>query len=405
MHDEHLIVISADTHAGAAPSQYRDYLASRWHDEFDAWLPNYSTDWQDLLTEDASRNWDSVRRQDELDADGIAAELILPNTIPPFFPEPHLAGTLPGTDEEYQRRWAGLQAHNRWVHDFCAEVPDRRRGVIQVLPNNVDDAVAEIEWAAQQPNLCGVLLPSVPPNTIDPLYVARYDPIWKACLEGDLPVVTHAGGGAPTLPADPASMPILIYEYGFWSHRTLWHLILGGVFERFEGLRYVATEQGGPSWFSRLAAALDTKFSMLTDPKKQTIAFDPSGLAAMSLLPSEYMRRNCWVTASFCQPHEIPYRHDVGIDRIMWGTDYPHTEGTTPHSREALRATFAGLPDDEIRAILSENAAQVFGFDLDALRPFADAVGPTLADIHEPLTAVPPDSTSYAFLPEYQATY
>ncbi|WP_419919560.1 amidohydrolase family protein [Candidatus Poriferisocius sp.] len=402
---ERVTIVSADTHGGADLRGYRWYLESDLHEEFDAWADDHSTEWPDLLDEDANRNWNTDRRRGELEADGIVAEVVFPNTSPPFYPEPHLAGTLPANEGEYRRRWAGLRAHNRWLVDFCAEAAGFRRGLIQVFPNVVEDAVGEIEWALGQPGLCGVLFPSVPPNTLEPVYRRLYDPIWRLCAEAGFPVVTHARGGAPTLPADPATLPVLIYEYGFWSHRTLWHLVLGGVFERHPGLRYVITEQGGPSWLSRLKVALDTKFETLVDPNKQTVRFDNQEMVSRSMLPSEHIARNCWLGASFCQPHEMPHRYDVGVHRIMWGSDYPHREGTTPHSREALRATFAEVPAGETRAMLGENAASLYGFNLSALNDRAAQVGPTFSELAVPLEAAPADSTSYAFHPEYIATY
>ena len=398
-------VVSADTHGGADLLEYRPYLDAALRAEFDGWAEHHATDWRDLEGPDAPRNWDSDRRRRDLEADGIVAEVVFPNTIPPFFPEPHLAGTLPATEADYRRRWAGLKAHNRWVADFCAQAAGFRRGLVQVFPNVVEDALAEIRWAIDQPDLCGVLLPSVPPNTLEPLYRPAYDPLWRLCAETGFPVVTHAGGGAPTLPDDPATLPVLIYEYGFWSHRTLWHLVLGGVFERHPDLRYVITEQGGPSWLSRLAAALDAKFDTLVNPTKQTARIDGSAMASMSMLPSEYIARNCWLGASFCQAHEMAYRHDVGVDRIMWGSDYPHREGTTPHSREALRAAFADVPAPETQAMVGSNAAELYGFDQAALDERAAQVGPELAELAVPLDEPPADSTSYAFHPEYVATY
>ncbi|MDZ4825574.1 MAG: amidohydrolase family protein, partial [Actinomycetota bacterium] len=117
----------------------------------------------------------------------------------------------------------------------------------------------------------------------------------------------------------------------------------------------------------------------------------------LSLTPSEYFARNCWIGASFLRPIESTLCHDVGIDRIMWGSDYPHTEGSYPYSREALRAAFAGTPEPEVRAMLSENAATVYDFDLAALD--ALGIGPTVEEIAQPLLTVPEDSSCNAFDP------
>ena len=81
----------------------------------------------------------------------------------------------------------------------------------------------------------------------------------------------------------------------------------------------------------------------------------------------------------------------------MWGSDYPHDEGTTPFSREGLRIAYAGLPREEVAAMVGGNAARVYGFDLALLDALAAKHGPTVAEIAEPLAAVPPEATSPAF--------
>ncbi|HRE00260.1 MAG TPA: hypothetical protein PLV68_03115 [Ilumatobacteraceae bacterium] len=141
------IIISSDTHAGADLREYKPYLASKWHDEFDAWADAYSSPWDDLVNDTADRNWDSDLRLQQTQADGVVAEVLFPNTIPPFFPSISNIVPLPKDDTDYQRRWAGIQAHNRWLVDFCSKAPDQRRGLVQVFPHKVDDAVAEIKWA------------------------------------------------------------------------------------------------------------------------------------------------------------------------------------------------------------------------------------------------------------------
>jgi len=139
-------VVSADGHAGADLLDYRPYLESEYHDRFDAWAATYVNPYEDLLHGDAERNWDSARRLADLERDGIVAEVLFPNTIPPFYPSMSLSAQQPSA-EEYELRWAGLRAHNRWMADFCAEAPGRRAGTCQVLLGNMDDAVAEVRWA------------------------------------------------------------------------------------------------------------------------------------------------------------------------------------------------------------------------------------------------------------------
>ena len=103
-----------------------------------------------------------------------------------------------------------------------------------------------------------------------------------------------------------------------------------------------------------------------------------------------------YVGAAFPAPGDANAMRRIGIDRIMWGSDYPHMEATSPHSRESLRRTFAGWKPDELRQVLSENAAKVYNFDLPKLAALADAHGPTVDELAEPITELP-ESQSPAF--------
>ena len=96
-----------------------------------------------------------------------------------------------------------------------------------------------------------------------------------------------------------------------------------------------------------------------------------------------------WVGASFPKPTDMAARHVVGPDRFMWGSDYPHDEGTAPTRREHLRQVTREVPEDELRMMLGENAANLYGFDLDALAPLAERYGPTVDELRRPLEQLP----------------
>ena len=104
-------------------------------------------------------------------------------------------------------------------------------------------------------------------------------------------------------------------------------------------------------------------------------------LAAMlqgkiSKLPSDYFGTNIFIGASTMSKEEIRRRYVIGTDVVMWGTDYPHPEGTWPHTLAKLRADFAEVPVDDTAELLGLTAARVYGFDLDELRPIAARSGP-----------------------------
>ncbi len=393
-------VVSSDGHAGADLYDYKPYLASRWHDDFDAWAPTYVNPYADLQAPTAYRSWDSARRLEETEADGITAEVLFPNTVPPFFESSQLTA-LPPTPADYDRRWAGVQAHNRWLVDFCKETPGRRAGVFQVFANDIDDALAEVRWAAEQGVLTGgVLLPSVPPNAGLPgFWEPYYDPFWAVCQELDVPVQVHGGGGLPDYGEHIAARAMMLIELPWFAHRPVWHLIFGGVLERFPDLRVVLTEQG-MAWLPRGLETLDWFHRRMTLPDSAESLFFGEVAVGMAMKPSEYFARNFWMGASFLRPSEAPIAGDlVATERVMWGSDYPHSEGSLGFTTEALRAAFGGKPEAEARAMVETNAATFFGFDLDALRPVADRIGPSPAEVARPLAPddYPTASTCNAF--------
>ncbi|RRR44591.1 amidohydrolase [Mycolicibacter terrae] len=387
--DDRYVVISTDTHAGADLYGYKPYLPASLHDEFDAWAKAYASPFDDLIVATANRNWDHDLRITEMDDDGVAAEVLLPNTVPPFFPTtPNITINLPRTRAEFEKRWAGVQAHNRWQVDFCGLAPTRRRGLIQVFPNDIELALTEIRWGAAQACFGGVLIPPVSPGDpqVAPLFHTRYEPIWELCADLDLTVVQHAGAGSPEMPMDqPASNAVLITEMALWAQRTLSHLILAGVFERHPTLRFVPTEQG-TLWVHQQLMMLDAMVpTMKSEANNRTYGmFGGSSVDEMTLAPSEYARRNCYL-ASELTPYDVATIDYLGADHIMWGSDYPHEEGFTPHSKLAIRWALHDRTQDECRRILGGTAARLYRFDLDALAPVAAKIGPTVAEVATPL--------------------
>jgi predicted TIM-barrel fold metal-dependent hydrolase len=395
------IVISADGHTGADLLDYKPYLERQWHDEFDAWAKDFSNPFSDLVTKDATRNWDNEKRQRELESNGVVAEVLFPNTIPPFFDRGSLIMNIP-TPGEYARKWAGLRAHNRWLVDFCADLPGRRAGIAQILMNDVDDACAEIRWAKEAGLTGGVLVPGVPPGVtqVPQLSSPTYDPIWATCAELDVPINSHGGGGSPGFAFEaPSDRAVGLLEVTFYSHRTMWHIMYNGAFERHPNLKLVLAEQG-LGWVPRTLATLDEFYFRFCTEGAVEHAIAGDIARVLSHPPSEYFQRNCYVTASSVRPIEFTVRSEIGGGaRIMWGADYPHLEGSFPYTTEALRCAFAGVPADEVHLMLAEVPAEVYGFDLVQLQDVADRVGPTRAEIGEPLMEIPVDSGCNTFEP------
>jgi predicted TIM-barrel fold metal-dependent hydrolase len=392
---QHYTIISADCHAGGNHAQYREYLDPAYRDEFDAWLGNYKNPFRDLQDDGRTRNWDDERRISDLNADGIVAEVVFPNTVPPFFPTGIVVAPAPDASN-YELRLAGIRAHNRWLADFVAAHPERRAGLVQIFLNDVDDAVEHVRWGKEH-GLRGVLLPGVSPDTpwIDPLFSPKYDPLWAVCEELEMPVTHHSGGsGIPNFGRHPFTTVMFVLETGFFANRALWHLMMSGVFDRFPNLKLVMTEQGS-AWVPDLIARLDSLHDRMVNGRIGELGVPED--AVLKLEPSEYFRRNCFIGASFPSPSDAARFHEIGIDNIMWGSDYPHNEATFPYSRESLRLAFSDWDEADLRKIFSENAARVYGFDLAKLAPLAEGVGPTVTEVATPLDKAPADAASPAF--------
>ena len=393
--DDHYILISADAHAGADLWDYKPYLEQKWHADFDEWAKQVEARTA-MMREamkslgmkkvvgvdgdpvaDADRNWNSERRLREQSADGWVAEVIFPNTQPPFAPLPASEFEAPQTGDDYERRFAGLQAHNRWLADYVSQAPERRAGCAQIFLGDVEGSVGEIEWAADaQPARrhraagCAARLgraPALRPGLrADLVRVrgerdARQPPQRRrharlravpARVDGDV----HARGdvvGTPRAVAPDVQRSVRAPPGpALREHR--------------DGHRVVA----------RGAPRLDSFFERMKYGHGSERFFGREATKDMSLTPSEYWRRQCHVGASFLRPTEVILRHEVGIDNIMWGVDYPHIEGSQPYTRIHLRRTFAGLPADEVEKMVSLNAAKLYKFDLDALPSARRAVLP-----------------------------
>lgn len=379
-----LTIVSCDCHAGAPPDDYREYLDPAYRARFDevrvdaerlerrsaevigagAMSPD-SDDERAAL----SARWTPERRLAQLDADGISAEVLFPQpagrAAPPFynvFGHP-LDPADPGAAA------AGCRAYNRWLADFCAGSPQPERHAGLALVGIVDDvpaAVSEIEWA-KRAGLRGIILRSQPLSGHgwhDP----RYEPIWSACEALEMPIHTHGGEGLE-LGDLPGSRSIFFTEVCWFAHRLFWHLLWSGVLERHPKLELVFTEQFAdwvPGMLQRLDMQYEGTVSSLTLSE------------GLSRSPSAYWARQCHVGASFMSADECAMRHEIGVPTILWGSDFPHDEGTWPDTKAALHTTFDGVPPDELRAMLGENAIRLYGFDAAALAPHVDRIGPAI---------------------------
>jgi predicted TIM-barrel fold metal-dependent hydrolase len=166
-------------------------------------------------------------------------------------------------------------------------------------------------------------------------------------------------------------------------------LLFGGVFERFPGVKVVQTEQQG-AWYGDVLKELDSRWN----------GFRLQIGDQFETPPSELLRSHYFVGASFQSRFEAETAIAQGYaDNIMWGSDYPHPEGTyrypeegeeVPMTHLAMRNTYHGLPAEPVRKMLGENGVRVYGFDRDALATVAARINaPTLAELSHPIEERP----------------
>jgi len=382
------LVISSDCHAGLPPEQYRDYLDPQYREAFDLALPiqieetkkaaqkflvaDINAEWRKGREDLLSGAWDHDQRVKVMDGDGIAGEVIYPDGITEMNMPPFGAGLSMPTDEPIvpELQWAGARAHNRWLAELCQMDPARRAGVaLCPMLWDVDEAVKEVKWAKEN-GLRGILIPTRW-GKLDAYHHPKYDPVWAACQDLGMIVNLHSGA-APMedYGEERGMMGIYISEVCWCAYRPLTFMLWGGVFERFPQLRLMVTE-GTAVWVPEYLRLLDFRYA--DTPYSAKLGDYTSHL---SMKPSEYFSRNVMVGASCMPRREAEMRHQIGIENIAWGSDYPHPEGTWPQTRAQMRETFLDLPEDEVARMLGTNLADFYGFDNAKLQKVAAQIGP-----------------------------
>jgi predicted TIM-barrel fold metal-dependent hydrolase len=398
MSQDPYVLITSDTHAGGSHAQYREYLDPQYRARFDEWRGGYKNPEQKHYGERKLRNWDFEIRSRDQNSQGVVGEVIFPNTVPPFWAKPLVMPPSAVRPEDFELYWAGIRAHNRWMADFCAEDPVRRAGIGVILPNDLDAAVKEIEFIAKAGLRGGVLLPLIAPDAtwLKPLYDPSWERVFAAIHDHDLVMNHHTGAGIPDHGNSLVGQAVWMSEVTWYAQTGYRHLLLSGVFERYPNLKYIITESGC-AWAGPLLKQLDNIHHAIKRGVQGEIAYH--GEWALKAPPSEYARRNCFYGASFPAKADLDGIDAVGEDNVLWGNDYPHYEGTFPYTLESLRLTFNDMSEARRRKVLGLNAARLYKFDLEALKPLAAQFGPTPEQVSQPLPVqdIPRDSLCYLF--------
>ncbi len=291
---------------------------------------------------------DPEQRLVEQDTDGICGEVMYPSLSMFTF-----------ALQDAKIKEAAFQLHNDWVLDYCSPNRDRLIGIGCLPVPDVDACVREVKRAGAK-GVRGFSIPSHAP--IDQSYAdPMYDPLWALLQEMDLPVTMHIFTGTSFdcgLPPHWGTPGGTVKGYTL-SHTTVVNsvidLIISGVVERFPRLKFVLAEFE-TGWVAHFKQRFDhacyrTPWELSDD---------------LTLRPTEYFDRNFWVTFED-DIHGIQTRHDIGIDNLLWGNDYPHHDSIWPHSMKVLDEVLAGVPDDEKEKMVWSNVVDLYNIDVSKL--------------------------------------
>jgi predicted TIM-barrel fold metal-dependent hydrolase len=330
-------------------------------------------------------------RLHDLDTDGVAAEVVFhdsQNGQPIPFQTDTLLMRGENIAQDFDLLRAGQRIYNQWLADACSIEPERHIGLMHLPMWDIDAAIEELEWA-RSIGLKGINFPT-PKAYLEPYNSPSWDRFFSACEDLNVTLCNHGGAGASG-GAFPGAMSIAKFEISMMARICpMDQLIYGGVFERHPRLRLVLTESPG-TWWNFVLKEMDSIY--LTD----TRSYGPAERERVPRLPSEYAAEQVFIGASFHARFEAEDAFANGYaDRVIWGSDYPHFEGTYQYGAEgpngepmtwaSWRFHYAGLPDEQVRNFLGRNAMAAYDLDYDALAKVAGRIN---APTHDDLNSAP----------------
>ncbi|MDW3214609.1 MAG: amidohydrolase family protein [Ilumatobacteraceae bacterium] len=360
-HPYHLI--SADSHVNEPADLWVSRVAAKFRDRVprverfeqgDAWViegldgpmpiglnacagqdPRLRQNWV-RFDEIRTGGWDPAARVQEIEVAGVDAEVL--------YPTPRLSHAIFATTEP-DFHLAQVQAYNDWLHEY-ASYDLRKFRALPILPNRgVDQALAEIERVGGRPSTGGFVIGAYPSGELTPQ--PEDDPVFAALEERNITLNIHVSL-KNTMPVQKnlLALPAAGRFTGATTH--LIDLIFSGVFDRFPALQLVFAEVDC-GWLPYFKEQLDDGFS------RYRFRFD------LAKLPSEYIQEHVhfsWVTDTF----GIDNRHHIGVERMLWSSDYPHGSSNYPDAWSPTMAAMAGVPLAERNLMLKGNAQRLYKF-------------------------------------------
>ena len=316
-----------------------------------------------LRVEDAAGVGPPEKRIREQDEDGLDAEVLFPAQVA----GPSMWRNIKD-DDAYK---AMIRGYNDWLgKDYCPADPDRLIGMGIIPWTNVDDAVAELKHIAKL-GLKGVVLGSFPNGKSYPM--PEDDKFWATALDMGMPLTVHVtfdrSGPRESEPTfrypkeDPETMkkirrPLLewVTNFGLRPAVGITQMVFSGVFDRFPDLRmfFAETRLGWvPFWLEHA----DLWYQRHIGWAEEELGFKP-----LKRLPSEYVRDHIMFSVQY-ERVAVELRHHIGVDHIMFATDFPHIECEWPDTKPIVEDIYANVPEDEKYKMWAGNAVKYFNLE------------------------------------------
>jgi len=286
--------------------------------------------------------------------------------------------------------WAGIRAYNRFAAEFAKSHPDRYAATFMVDLSNIERACEEARFAGENGMRGGAYIAGGRPPGLPAFSESYYEPFFKTLEEFNLPFNMHGafspGGNQAGWVAGPGAAvfnQIWINYLNLNKGGPLMHFLSGGVFERHPKLKIVVAESGGLYWATEVLQTLDEIYNSTDQRTSISLRnMNPNTVKKFKEFPrkpSDYFKTNVYVQGHNSALDWKALR-TVGIDNVVWSSDFPHAESTWPYSVQEIKKLMAdtGTSIEDARKFLGLNAAKLYGFDVKKLQPIADRVGPKL---------------------------
>jgi predicted TIM-barrel fold metal-dependent hydrolase len=281
--------------------------------------------------------WDPKARLEEQDVDGVDAEVL--------YPTPRLSWGVTGNPDP-QLQLAMVKAYNDWISEYCGYAPDRLGGAA-LLPNcGVAAAVAEFERIAERPGIVCATINRYPHGDLD--LREEDDAVWNALSDAKMSLSIHVGLTDQMPGHTQKKLPGDARFYD--APRRMLQFIYSGTLDRVPHLNIVFAEVDC-GWIPYFREQVQDRFQRMSTSAEVRIAREPR----------EYFVDRFYFTY-VTDSYAVRNRDAIGVDRMMWSSDYPHVGADWPNSRRTIQATMAGVPEADRALILAGNALRLYHF-------------------------------------------